>query len=499
MKLHFFGAAGIVTGSCYMLEVGSKKALIDCGEFQDKKEITRLNYERFPFDPSKIDYLFLTHAHIDHCGRIPKLYSQGFRGKIYSTCATMDLCKIMLLDAAKLHEEETFEDNIRLKKNNLPLRKPMYTKEDVISVMKLFEATRYDGMKKIGPEFSIVFRDAGHILGSAIIEVYAKEKIQVQNEKINEQKEKIKEQKENIVQEKENSKEKDAIEKEVIKKIVFSGDLGQPDSPIVKDYEKISDADYVLIESTYGSRIHEDLDKRKSIFLKLLNHTYNNKGCLVIPSFALERTQELLYFLNEFSNNKILPAMNVYVDSPLAQKATDIFLQHTECYDESMMKLLAQDKDPFSFPELKYVHSKMESRNLNYKEGPFVVISGSGMCNGGRIKHHLKHHLSEKNATVLFVGFQAKGTLGRKIRDGESPVEIYGDIIDVNARVVSIGGFSSHADQSALLEWAFSFIDKRPKFFIVHGEYEESDALKAKLEHLGFKTRVPNLYESVDL
>jgi metallo-beta-lactamase family protein len=331
--------------------------------------------------------------------------------------------------------------------------------EDAKNVMKLFKGIYYNHLIDITNGVKVNFRDAGHILGSAMIEVFATEDAHT-------------------------------------KKIVFSGDIGQIDSPIVRDPSIIRDADYVLIESTYGSRDHEDIKERKEMLYELIRETESKNGYLIIPTFALERTQEILYVLNEFSDNDLLRKINVYVDSPLAEKATTIFLKHTECYDDEMMRLLAQDSNPFVFDELKFMTSRQDSMELNNMEGPIVIMSGSGMCTGGRIKHHLKHHLSDKRTTILFVGYQASGTLGRRIREGESPVKIYGEDIEVNANVVAIGGFSSHADQSGLVSWAKNFLPKKPIFFVVHGEPDESEALKKKLNVLGFKTIVPSLFDS---
>jgi metallo-beta-lactamase family protein len=462
MELTFYGAAGLVTGSCYLLKVGNKKILIDCGEFQERKDISKLNYENFIFNPKDIDCVLLTHAHIDHCGLLPKLYKKGFRGKIYSTTATKDLCDIMLLDAARIHEEETKNDNERLEEQHMPLRQPLFTMQDAKLVMKLFKPFTYDQRFSVTDSVFAIFRDAGHILGSASIEVFASEKGKA-------------------------------------KKIVFSGDIGQKDSPIVKDPTYIKDADIVLIESTYGSRNHEESQQRKEMLYAVMKHAFQKRGPLIIPSFAVERTQELLYYLNEFSNHRLLPQMTFYVDSPLANKATEIFKKHKECFDDEAREVLKTDSDPFMFDELSYVSSKPDSMALNFKKGPFCIIAGSGMCNGGRIKYHLKHHLSDPKTTILFVGFQANGTLGRHIRDGDSEVLINGKPIEVNAEVVSIAGFSAHAGQSGLVEWAKSFKNSKPKkpiFFIVHGEPIESKGLKRKLDDLGFKTIIPNLYDT---
>ena len=461
MEIEFLGAAGIVTGSCHMLTVNNKQYLLDCGMFQGIREITKRNFVPFAFDPKKIQGVFLSHPHIDHSGLIPKLYKYGFRGAIYCTKATKDLCRIMLEDSADIQERETIYDNKRLKREGLALREPLYTKKDAILCMKLFKAVEYGHIVSVSPDVSLVFKDAGHILGSAIIEIFVKEK-------------------------------------EVKKKLVFSGDLGKPNSPIVKDPTMISEADYVIMESTYGSRIHEDVEERKTILLNIIKENYKKGGVLMIPSFAIERTQELIYALNEFVEHNKMPKMDVYVDSPLATKATTVFMKHPECYDKEIKDLIAQGDLPFEFPGLRYVVSVQESKKLNDKKDPFIIIAGSGMCNGGRIKHHLKNHLKERKSTVLFIGYQAKGTLGRRIRDGAKKIKIYGQWYDIKVNIESIGGFSGHADQPFLLEWAKNFKDK-PQIYIVHGEPRESTALAEEIKKFNKNVHIAKLHQIVKI
>jgi metallo-beta-lactamase family protein len=461
MEIEFLGAAGIVTGSCHLLTVNKKKYLIDCGMFQGRREITKKNFEPFAFNPRDINAVILSHPHIDHSGLIPKLYEFGFRGTVYSTRAAKDLCRIMLEDSADIQERETIYDNKRLKREGLPLRKPLYTKKDARLCMKLFRAVDYNKQVNVSPDVDVVFRDAGHILGSAILEIFAKEK---------------------------NTK----------KKIVFSGDLGNPDSPIVKNPTFIREADYVLMESTYGSRIHEDLKERETILLNIIKDNYKKGGRLLIPSFAVERTQEIVYVLNKFVEHGMMPKMNVYVDSPLATKATEVFMHHPECYDQETKALVEKGDNPFEFPRLTYVTSVNDSKKINEMKEPCIIIAGSGMCNGGRIKHHLKNRLGEKNSTILFVGYQAEGTLGRRIRDGAKKVKIYGQWYDVKINIESIGGFSGHADQTALLKWARNFKDA-PQIYIVHGETRESDVLAEEIKKFNTNVHIAKLHQIVKI
>lgn len=440
MKLKFYGAAQIVTGSCHMLSFNDKKILVDCGMFQGTKQISKMSYDDFKFNPKQVDAVLLTHAHIDHSGLIPKLYKFGFRGKVYCTHATKDLCRIMLEDSASLQEFETKWDNKRLEKEGKPLRKPLYTVKEALKCMSLFKSFDYNELIKVYPELDIVFRDAGHIIGSSIIEVFVNE----------------------------NGK---------TKKIVFSGDLGQNNSPIIKDPTHLKTADYVLCESTYGGTVHEKPKEKIDLLLKAINDAYKNESKLIIPSFAIEKTQELIYRLNDLAGKKLLPKIPIFIDSPLAIKATKIFEKHTENYDDEAVSRLAKGDNPFNFPTLRFLLKTEESKTLNSYEGSCVIIAGSGMCTGGRIKHHLKNHIGNKKTILLFVGYQAEGTLGRRIKDGNKVVKIYGESYAVNAEIRTIESFSSHADQPQLLNWLNSF-ETKPLVFFVHGEPEQLEALK---------------------
>lgn len=459
MKLTFNGAAGMVTGSCHLLEMGNEKILIDCGLFQGVKEITTINYEKFKFDPRKISYVLLTHAHIDHCGLIPKLVKEGFRGKILATPPTVDLAKIMLEDSAVVNEDEAKHENLRRLRMGIPQRKPLYLVQDVKFANKYFHSVRYDSRYRLSNNMYMIFRDAGHILGSAIVELYVNDH-------------------------------------GVKKKIVFSGDLGQGGTPIVKDPSVIQEADYVLIESTYGNRRHGEVEKREHLLSHAVTDTYKRGGKLMIPSFSVERTQELLYYLHRLDRDNKLPKENVFLDSPLAIKATAVFNAYMSYFTP---RLRAEFKTPFTFKKLKFLKTHAESQTMNDYRGPCVIIAGNGMCTGGRIRYHLKHHLWDAKNTVLFVGYQAEGTAGRAILEGAPTVKMMGLELAVNAKVMHIDSFSSHADSHDLLVWMQNFKKKPKKVFLVHGEEAATTAFEASLRKAGFSTHVPTRNESVEL
>jgi len=461
MKIQFCGASRIVTGSCYHLTINDKEYLVDCGMFQGKKETTRLNYEPFLFDPKKITALFLTHAHIDHSGLIPKLYKGGFRGKIYATKPTIDLCRIMLLDSAHIQEMDTEHENRRRLRLGLPTRKPLYTQLEATQCMKLFSTIRYDSLKKIDDNVTVRYRDAGHILGSSIIQLFA-------NDKGTE------------------------------KKIVFSGDLGQWNVPIVRNPTYINEADYLFIESTYGDRLHEDVKEREDELLDAINSVVEKEGKLLIPSFAIERTQELLYSFKKLILQKRFPkGIKIFLDSPLAIKATEIFKKHKEVYDQ---ETLYKFKNPFEFPQLKYTLSTEESIKLNDCKKPCIIIAGSGMMNAGRIRHHLKHGLWDERNTVLIVGYQAEGTLGRIILDGVKNVKMMGMEIRVGAEIRKINSFSAHADYEDILEWLSGFEKSPKRVFIVHGEEKSAKSLKKKIAKVGLKNSyIPHIGDVIEI
>lgn len=459
MKIKFCGAAKVVTGSCFLIEFNKKKILVDCGMFQGRKKVTRLNYKPFMFNPEEISYMFLTHAHIDHSGLIPKLVKEGFKGKIYATSATIDLAKALLEDSAHIHESETERENRRRHKMGLPERKPLYTMKQAANSFSYFYRMKYNQKYKIGDSLEVRFRDAGHILGSAIIELWIKEK-----------------------------------EK---KKLVFSGDLGQWDVPIVKDPTMIDEADYVVVESTYGDRIHEDKKIREKRLLEICEKAYDNNGRVMIPTFAVERSQELLYSFKEMiTAGKFPKGMKIFLDSPLAIKVTEIFKLHKECYDHDA---LFKNKDPFKMKNLEYTKSVKESKKINHHRKPCVIMAGSGMCTAGRIRHHFRHGLNNPHNTVIFVGYQAESTLGRVLLEGSKEVKMMGLKVKVKANIEKIDGYSAHADKNELVKWVSGFKKKPKKVFIVHGEPESQKKFKKNLAKEGLKCEIPSLGQSFSI
>lgn len=454
MKLKFCGAARIVTGSCYLVETGRTSLLVDCGMFQGSKDINRLNYGDFPFDPKSIDYVILTHSHIDHCGLLPKLAAKGFSGQIFATPATADLCKVMLEDSADVQVRETEDENRRRVREGLPPRSPLYTKEEVQKACRLFKRVPYDKTYNLPDGISFKFRDAGHIVGSAIIELSAEGK-----------------------------------------RVVFSGDIGQWNSVIVNDPTLIDSADYLLIESTYGDRLHKDTGRNEELLLKYVKETYDKGGKLMIPSFALERTQEILYTINRLVTTKRFPKEPIFLDSPLAIRATDVFMKYASDFDSQARA----SKDPFGLKNVTFTPKVPDSIKLNTYDQPCVIMAGSGMCTGGRIRHHFRHGLWNPKNTVLFVGYQAAGTLGRYILEGSKEVRMMGMKVAVKADIRTIDGFSAHSDYNGLMRWIKGF-KKRPKMvYIVHGEPEAAEAFKEKLEAEGFRCSVPSIKETVEM
>ncbi len=461
MKLTFHWAAKIVTGSCYLLEVENTKLLVDCGMYQWPKDVWRLNYEPFHFDPKEIDFMFLTHAHIDHCWLIPKLYANWFSGKIYTTSATKDLTKILLEDSAEIQDKNIEDENRRRAREHLPPRTPLFTLQQAQQCMHLFQDVDYATLIKINDNISVRYQDAGHILGSASIEMFI-------------------------------------TEWDKHTKIVFSGDIGQRGVPITKDPTLIAEADYVLIESTYGDKLHEDSGGKEELLLKYVMETYKKWGKLLIPSFAVERTQELLYFFNSIINKKLFPKEKIFLDSPLAQKATEIFKKHKECYDIEALKDFANPF--FDATYLEYSLSVQDSMKLNTYRDPCVIIAGNGMCTAGRITHHLRHGLSDKRNTLLFVWYQAEWTLGKYILEWQKNVRMMGLNIPVNLEIEKINSFSWHADANQLVTRAKGFTQQQPKkVFIVHGEWNGQIMLKQHLENIGLNCYIPSLHEEVTL
>lgn len=463
MKIQFIGGARTVTGSCYVLDTGRHKVLIDCGMFQGNKELEQWNEQSFPFNPGEIAAVVLTHAHIDHSGLIPKLCKQGFSGPIIATHSTVDLCSIMLPDSGHIQEAEAEWYNRKRRRRGRPQMKPLYTEKDARYCLSQFQGVPYDQCTQVVPGITIRMRDAGHILGSAIIEMWV------------------------------NTPEMDSA-----CKLVFSGDLGSKQQAIVKDPAFIDEADYVFIESTYGDRLHGERVDRGEILGGIVRTIQKQGGNIIIPSFSVGRTQEIIYELSKLLHEGKIAPLPVFIDSPLAIEATRIFRRNQEVFDEESQQYLRQGMDPLSFPGLQFVETVEKSQRLNRVVSGTIIISSSGMCEAGRIKHHLKHHLWRPKSHIVFVGYQAQGTLGRRIVDGARRVRIFGEDINVLAHIHNIEGFSAHADQAGLLEWLASFTYKPKKVFIVHGEEAVSlHFAKTVSETLGLDAHVPYRFETV--
>lgn len=462
MRMQFLGAAETTSGACYLVRSGDQQVLIDCGMFHGPEELKQRNYGDFPFEPRGVDAVLLTHAHIDHSGLLPKLVKHGFAGPIYATAVTVDLCAIMLADSGYIQESEVERKNRKRKRRGQELLTPIYTVDDADTAMKQFERMVYDEEVEILPSMRVRFRDAGHILGAAIVELWV-------------------------------------TEGEETTKLVFSGDLGNLDQPIVQDPSFITEADILVIESTYGTRTHENRDDRLEHLAEVVNNTMQRGGNLLIPAFALGRTQDLLYSLQILQDEGKVAPLNIYIDSPLATKATEVFLKHARVFDFETRAMIREGRSPFEAPHVHYTESVQESMRLNSVTGGLAIISASGMADAGRIKHHLKHNLWRKQAGVLFVGYQAQGTLGRRLQDGAKEVRIHGEMVRVGATIETISGFSAHADQGALLHWLRRF-RHIGRVFVTHGEKESCHGFAELIrDELGVPVVVPKLDESFDL
>ena len=473
MKITFLGATKTVTGSNFLVEAAGKKFLVDCGMWQGSSELDTQNAEAFEFNVNEIDFMLLTHAHIDHSGRIPKLYKEGFRNKIYAHKATCDLCTLMLPDSGHIQEMESqWKNKKRLRKGEKEIP-PIYTAEEALKCLEIFEPVQYDQIIEITPEINVRFNDAGHMLGSSIIELWVKE----------------------------DGKET---------KTVFTGDLGNNDLPLLDSPTMIESADYLVMESTYGSRKHLRNDEKAELFLNIVSETLDNGGTVVIPSFAVGRTQEIVYEINKLKEQKddeefrrkykTLMKASVYVDSPLAISATEVFRENTNLFDEEIRKEIERGDNPLEFPGLEFTRTADESKALNEDQRPSIIISASGMCEVGRIKHHLKHNLWNPKSTILFVGYQAPGTLGHSIVEGAKTVKIFGEEIAVNARIEYIEGYSGHADQDGLMNFIYSFITKPKHIFLVHGEEGAQEELKERVEaEAGISVTIPEFGETYDI
>ena len=463
IKLKFFGAAGgIVTGSCHYIDNGNFRALVDCGIFQGERKNEDLNWEPFRFDPKKLDVVFLTHAHLDHTGRLPLLVKHGFKGQIIATDATRDLTYLILQDATKLHKEAVEHGRVRVAGRVIDT--PLWDYSDVEAVMRRFRIYEYGEriQFKKGVEFRM--REAGHILGSVSFELWI------------------------------------PTSSGRLRKFVFSGDLGQTGARIIRDPDFIREADYVIVESTYGGRYHKDKSSTILEFLSILDDVARDRSVAVIPTFAVERAQEILYELNLMVEKQVIdPGIRFYLDSPMARKATLIFEKYRKYYDEDAMDLIREGDDIFRFKGLEFVETGRESKRLaNVRKA--VIMAGSGMCTGGRVKHHLINFLPDPKNHVVFVGFQVKGTLGRRIVDGAKKVRIYGRIVPVRAQIHTLGGFSAHADQGDLMYWLRNFGHSPREVFIVHGDNDNRLALDIRIRNeLQLSTNLPKLFEEYEL
>ena len=454
------GAAKQVTGSCHLVTCSDRRILIDCGMFQGGREQDEANHAPFGFDPSGIDALLLTHAHLDHCGRIPKLVREGFRGRILATGATRDLARIVMLDSASLQEEEARRGKRRGRRSDDRAFEPLYTLDDALYAMDFFaDPVPYDHTVAVTTGIQARFLDAGHILGSASILLQLDDGKQQRS-------------------------------------MVFSGDLGGPDRPILRSPAPAPTADYVVIETTYGNRQHRSLPDSVDELYRAVRETVVRSGNVVIPTFALERAQEVLYYLHHgIREGKIPSNISVFLDSPMAISATEIFRRHPECFDNAFHDELRQG-DPFAMPHLHFTRETSESMAINTIESGAVILAGSGMCTGGRVRHHLKHNLWREKSSIVFVGYAAEGTLARRIIDGAQVVKIFGEEIRVRAQLWTINGFSAHADQTDLLAWLGT--SSRRKVFLVHGEYQSGmQALSEKLDGLGIANHAPGMNESI--
>ncbi|MDD5094421.1 MAG: MBL fold metallo-hydrolase [Dehalococcoidia bacterium] len=465
IKLGFLGAARNVTGSCYLLETNGSRILIDCGMFQEWKLKGR-NWESFPVPPSSIDAVLLTHVHLDHSGRLPLLVKEGFKGKIYCTPATRELAKIVLLDSAKIQEEDAAYKKKRHEREGKKAKYPevpLYTTADVEDCLPLFSSVKYDAPFSLGKGIDAVFCDVGHILGSAMVKVCISQGSEQRT-------------------------------------IMFSGDVGRWDQPILEDPTLFNQADYVLVEATYGNRLHDSSGNILNELAEVINQTYKNGGNVIIPSFAIERSQVILYHLNELLLQRRIPHLMTFVDSPMAVKVTEVFENHEELFDKKTLEYIHAGKSPFDFPGLVMVKSVEQSMAINHIKGTSIIIAGSGMITGGRIKHHLVANITRPESTIVFVGYQAAGTLGREILDGAKKVRILGQIYPVKAKVVQVSGLSAHADRDDLVRW-LSGLKKPPRHvFVTHGDadvvQEFGEFLKEKT---GWNVMVPEYQQEVIL
>ncbi|MGD8537525.1 MAG: MBL fold metallo-hydrolase [Candidatus Aminicenantes bacterium] len=464
MRIKFLGAAQQVTGSSYLLETGGLRIIVDCGLYQEREYLSR-NWDSFPVPAADIDHIILTHVHLDHCGLVPKLVKDGFSGQILTTAASDEMLEIVLLDSAEIQEEDAAYKRKRHKREKrrgpYPV-KPLYTVKDAKKTLPLVKNVPYNALYPLNEKVMVRLHDAGHILGAAMVEVI--------------------------------------IDEESRRRIIFSGDIGQWDKPLVRDPSVFAQADYVVMESTYGDRNHEDYGCAEGLLREAIIETVNAGGNLLIPTFAIERAQEVMYCLSRLARKDQIPYLMMFLDSPMAVDITSVFERYKTFLDDEARSLFERGESPFSFPGLRLVHSVAQSKAINSIRGSCVIMAGSGMCTGGRIKHHLVQNIHRKESTVLFVGYQAHGTLGRLILDGRPEVRIHGQMYPVKAKIRQIQGFSAHADRNALLKWVGSFKSSPKRLFITHGEkraaFSLAEGIKVKFD---WPVSVPEYLEDWEL
>jgi metallo-beta-lactamase family protein len=459
MKVEFLGGVRTVTGSATLLEKGSLRWLVDCGMFQGGKELEERNRNVQPYRATDLSFILLTHAHIDHSGLIPKLVKEGFRGRVICTKATLDLCDVMLRDSGHIQEMEAEWQNRKNKRSGRDEATPLYTVEDAERSLQYFQTVGYGEILFLADGLKVRFQDAGHILGSAMIEQWVEEG-------------------------------------KGEKKLVFSGDLGNWNQPIVRDPFSMVGGDVLWLESTYGNRLHKSREETVQEFLRIVQESIHHQAKVVIPAFAVERTQDIIYTIGQLIRKGLIPSIPVYIDSPLAISATEIFKRNSDCFDQETKELLLGGEDPLELPEMIYTQTTEESKAINEDSRPGIIISASGMCDSGRIQHHLKHHLWREASHIVFMGYQAEGTIGRRIVDGAKTVRLFGEEIAVKAHIHTLGGFSAHADQKGLLEWLSHWENPQLEVFVNHGEEKISMELSELIrQQFHFQTTVPQWRE----
>jgi metallo-beta-lactamase family protein len=459
MRVEFLGGVRTVTGSATLLEKGSLKWLVDCGMFQGSKEHEERNWHLQPYLAKDLSFILLTHAHIDHSGLIPRLVKEGFRGKVICTKATLDLCEVMLQDSGHIQETEAEWLNRKGKRAGRKEAIPLYTMKDAEKCLQYFQTVNYDDVLQLADGLKVRFQDAGHILGSSMIEIWVEE----------------------------------GGEK---RKLIFSGDLGNFDQPIIRDPSIVEEGDVLWLESTYGNRLHKSREETVQELLKIVQEAIAQQTKVVIPAFAVERTQDIIYTLGQFIRKGSIPSIPVYIDSPLAISATEIFKRNADCFDQETKVLLSGGENPLEIPGIIYTRTTEESMAINEDRRAGIIISASGMCDSGRIKHHLKHHLWRNESHIVFIGYQAEGTIGRRIVDGAKTIKLFGEEIAVKAHIHTLGGFSAHADQKGLLDWVSHIHNPRLEVFVNHGEEKISTELGQLISgQFHFKTTVPQWRE----